>query len=151
MTTLYKSIIALGLLYLTSTQLWCQTNGVLYTYDEYGRRKGREYVTNLYCQAAKSALVLDTTGLKPDESIASIEESIKVFPNPTNGDLYISIADDLAEGAYIEVLSLSGNVLLSQPFPVEGTPVDVCSLVQGAYILRIRTQTATTIKRIIKK
>ncbi len=78
------------------------------------------------------------------ESATDIEElgisSIFVFPNPVSNTLYIQGVD---EDAALEVYNLTGKSLIKE----KGTELDVTSLNQGTYILRINSQYVKFIKK----
>jgi hypothetical protein len=78
------------------------------------------------------------------ESATDIEElgisSIFVFPNPVSNTLYIQGVD---ENAALEVYNLTGKSVIKE----KGTELDVTSLNQGTYILRINNQYVKFIKK----
>ena len=78
------------------------------------------------------------------ESATDIEElgisSVFVFPNPVSNTLYIQGVD---EDAALEVYNLTGKSLIKD----KGTELDVTSLNQGTYILRINNQYVKFIKK----
>ena len=78
------------------------------------------------------------------ELATEIEEleisSVFVFPNPVSNTLYIHGVED---DAILEVYTLTGKSVLNE----KGTEIDVTSLNQGTYILRINTQHVKFIKK----
>jgi hypothetical protein len=78
------------------------------------------------------------------ESNTGIEElgisSFFVFPNPVSNILYIQGVD---ENAALEVFNLTGKSVIKE----KGTELDVTSLNQGTYILRINNQYVKFIKK----
>ena len=78
------------------------------------------------------------------ESNTGIEElgisSFFVFPNPVSNTLYIQGVD---ENAALEVFNLTGKSVIKE----KGTELDVTSLNQGTYILRINNQYLKFIKK----
>jgi hypothetical protein len=78
------------------------------------------------------------------KDITSIDEigkvAVCVFPNPVSNILNIQGVD---EKASLSVYSLSGQCVLQD----EGTEIDVTSLNQGTYILRINNQYVKFIKK----
>lgn len=78
------------------------------------------------------------------ESATDIEElgisSIFVFPNPVSNTLYIQGIDD---DASLEVYNLTGKSVIKD----KGIELDVTSLNQGTYILRINNQYVKFIKK----
>ncbi len=78
------------------------------------------------------------------DKVTSIEElgeiSLFVFPNPVSNTLNIQGVD---EAASLSVFNLSGLCVLQD----KGTEIDVTSLSQGTYILRINNQYVKFIKK----
>lgn len=78
------------------------------------------------------------------KDITSIDEvgevSVYVFPNPVSNTLNIQ---GVEETASLSVYSLSGKCVLQET----GTEIDVTSLHQGTYILRINNQYVKFIKK----
>ena len=78
------------------------------------------------------------------ESNTGIEElgisSFFVFPNPVSNTLYIQGVDEYAA---LEVFNLTGKSVIEG----KGTELDVTSLNQGTYILRINNQYVKFIKK----
>ena len=78
------------------------------------------------------------------ESNTGIEElgisSFFIFPNPVSNTLYIQGVDEYAA---LEVFNLTGKSVIEG----KGTELDVTSLNQGTYILRINNQYVKFIKK----
>lgn len=69
-----------------------------------------------------------------------VEVSVYVYPNPVSSTLNIHGVDDTAS---LSVYSLSGKCVLQET----GTEIDVTSLHQGTYILRINNSYVKFIKK----
>ena len=70
--------------------------------------------------------------------------SIALYPNPVKNTLYIKGNS----GSYdIEVYSILGQRVMTA-FDVN--EIDVTSFNEGVYLIRVSTETTTTVKRIIK-
>lgn len=89
-----------------------------------------------------NALEIYDAGLttNTDDLILNAESSLKIFPNPTNGPLQVSIPENW-QGQKVElnVLSLQGQVLfrstLNHP---TNSGLDLSALPSGSYILQLR-------------
>lgn len=71
--------------------------------------------------------------------------NLEVFPNPANSNLNVSF--DLPSGndiAWIEVLDLTGKVILSENMSDSRISLDVSSLQSGAYLLKISSEDINT-------
>jgi hypothetical protein len=82
--------------------------------------------------------------LAPLSSIASLEKTINIFPNPV--DDFVTIQGDNIQS--IKVFSLSGALLLDLKPNKE--VFDLTHLMQGIYMIEIRTQKETIMKRLYK-
>ncbi len=86
-----------------------------------------------------------------NHTIIGIEEnqlnSLKVYPNPTNGLIFINSKTENIESATVfnilgkKVLQLNGNI----------QQVDISTLQSGIYFLRITTDSGELVKKIIKE
>ncbi len=90
------------------------------------------------CFAESVAANVTSVGIP---SIADLR--IELFPNPTNGILFIQAAN--VESA--ELFSLEGRLLLSQQAT---NNLDLTTLPSGMYIIRVRTAQGTGVSRVIK-
>lgn len=77
------------------------------------------------------------------DSVASWSVEPSVFPNPTQGVLYI----DAAGTPTVEIIDATGRPLLRSV----GTAIDLSPLAPGLYFVRIVTSDATAIRRIVKQ
>lgn len=88
----------------------------------------------------------DTLVVSNTETIR-LDETVQVFPNPTNNYLHISTKLDLVD---YRVYDISGRLVSSGQFQKEYL-VDINRLADGIYFLQIKTQNANMItKKIIK-
>ena len=74
---------------------------------------------------------------------------IKVYPNPTNGILFVETrrATSLqAETEYI-ITNVTGQMLLSGHITNEIQQIDVTGLAEGMYFVRIQNKSKTIIKK----
>ncbi|HLP14060.1 MAG TPA: T9SS type A sorting domain-containing protein, partial [Flavobacteriales bacterium] len=79
---------------------------------------------------------------------ASLPE-LNCFPNPTNGDLIISVSTRMHT---IRVTDLSGKVVLNiTGINATSASLDLEKLTNGVYIMQVLTQTGTVSTRIIKQ
>jgi hypothetical protein len=81
----------------------------------------------------------------PGLSVEDVDSnSIALYPNPVKNTLYIS---GNSTGYDVEVYSILGQRVMTD-FDVN--EIDVTSFNEGVYLIRISTETTTTVKRIIK-
>ncbi len=98
-----------------------------------------------------SSLVDDTIAWYENYTILGVEENqidtIKIYPNPTEGLIYISSKKEPIIGATIfdilgkKVLQLDGNI----------QQLDISNLQNGMYFLQITTDTGAIVQKIIKE
>lgn len=93
------------------------------------------------CSDTSNCITIDNIGV---EELA--DASIRVFPNPTNGDVFVTMS---AENAAIEVLDAQGK-LLQAITVANGEKVQLSAYETGVYFLRIRTENGQAIERIVK-
>jgi hypothetical protein len=85
------------------------------------------------------------TGIEP-----AIDNSLKIFPNPSQGDITIS-SENLFIYNEVVVLNTLGQELLKNQIQEGQTEVYLTDLPRGLLLLRLRNQTKTVIKKIIIK
>jgi hypothetical protein len=78
-----------------------------------------------------------------------LRSQIEIYPNPTNGDIYIEFGDQIGKAIYIK--SLEGKILLST-LKCEGiTSLSLDSLNSGIYTIEIIVENGLLItEKIIK-
>lgn len=84
-------------------------------------------------------------------SLANIENelSFSVFPIPSSNQLNFQLAKSLEEG-HIEILDLTGSVLIRKTFLGDNGSVDLTKLNAGAYLVRILSNKSSATKFFIK-
>ncbi|MBF8151285.1 leucine-rich repeat protein [Winogradskyella sp. F6397] len=75
-------------------------------------------------------------------------QSIKVFPNPTNGNVSIVIPN--AQESKVTVYDINGRLLINKVSTDANFSIDLNQYQSGVYILRININQNETIKQIIK-
>ncbi len=78
---------------------------------------------------------------QPDENV------IDVFPNPSGGYIIVSGVDDDAE---VEFVDVSGKLLFTQATQAGKVVLDLTSIPNGIYFIRVRTQQGITTKKVIR-
>ena len=79
----------------------------------------------------------------------TLESDIKVFPNPVEGILTVSLPG-IHVGATATVYSLLGQPLFSKTLESSTSQIDFSSLPKGAYLLTIKTTAGSVTKSIVK-
>ncbi|HZL11129.1 MAG TPA: T9SS type A sorting domain-containing protein [Prolixibacteraceae bacterium] len=119
---------------------------VIFHYDNAGNRIER--VIEL-----KSAYIVKSAVVEQQvfEEILA-EREIKIYPNPTEGQLSVSIRnpESLPEGT-ITVTDMNGRTILTKRIETELTPVDLSARPAGYYLMKIVLGTETSTWKIIKK
>ncbi len=72
---------------------------------------------------------------------------IKVYPNPVTNKLYFT---GFAENSRVFIINLSGKVIFSQKI-THGAPMDVSTLPQGIYFLKIISENSSVIRKFVKR
>ncbi len=71
--------------------------------------------------------------------IGNTPEDIKVYPNPTNGIVYIELDEMPDKGAFYEIYNLDGRRFAIQKLESQRELVNLSSFVDGIYILKVNT------------
>ena len=77
---------------------------------------------------------------------AEAQTAVKLYPNPTNGQLTID-NEQWKEGEAIEIYSMSGALVATYKAAGEKTSVNISHLPNGAYLLRVGRYTAKFVKQ----
>lgn len=78
---------------------------------------------------------LSTVGLQKN----TLNETVKMYPNPTAGDLHFEISNGYGNIEQIEVYDLLGKHVFSQKQVSNKADINVSHLQQGLYVIRLRT------------
>ncbi len=82
---------------------------------------------------------------------AAMEEvrDLKIAPNPSEG--IFSISPGMATKGSIEIADMLGNVVYGQNFEsIDPVEVNIADKVKGIYVIRVITDSGTTIRKIVK-
>ncbi len=75
----------------------------------------------------------------------------RVYPNPSGKDINISLATVPVNVVYMDLLDISGKVLLSLRTSVQTSTIDLQALAAGTYLLKIQNGTKTQHIKVIKQ
>ena len=103
-------------------------------------RVGRKVVGNIACAV---------TGMQ-EQSFAN---NLTIFPNPTDGKLTISFANEIKSPISFELYDISGRLILSttESTNVSKKELDIESIDNGSYILYVRQNELKSAYKIIKQ
>jgi PKD repeat protein len=80
--------------------------------------------------------------------------SLFMFPNPARKNVWISFNTSETQNITLELMNLDGKVIQTQNVSGNGeikTQVDLSNVSKATYLLRIRTQNGSLMKRIVKQ
>ena len=81
-----------------------------------------------------------------------LESSVRIFPNPTSGQVTL-FNDSNMDVDSITVLDINGRII--KQIAMDGTATNInfslASLAQGMYFVKIETDTASIVKKILKQ
>lgn len=87
--------------------------------------------------------------------VRDIAQNIELFPNPTNGKLFLVMESTETQHAEVEIFDLKGRVVWKKSFELndgsQKLEMEVNSLSDGFYILRLNSPQLTYTKRFIKR
>lgn len=78
----------------------------------------------------------------------------KLYPNPTDGDIWVDGLPDLQEDMFVEVFSVEGRRIITKQVPaVNRLALELRGIKSGIYILRLTylDSKATLVRRLVKK
>ena len=89
-------------------------------------------------------------GETTDVSVAEMSASFNIYPNPVNDKLFVDAADNVEE---ISIYTITGTMVNDVQYTTHNAQcvVDVDNLQSGIYIIEIKTNNNSIIKRFIKK
>lgn len=115
-----------------------------YTYDSAGNRVSRE-------------IIIGVAGDEPQDIAASLidvvaSKTVRIYPNPTDGNLTISIDDyEESDQASFIIYDLSGVIVYDSKATGQASSVDISDCQSGIYILTIIINGNHSSWRVIKK
>ena len=116
-----------------------------YSYDNAGNRTKREIVFT------RSEAMEDEENVKSFSEMVS-EHEIQIYPNPTEGDLNVSISNISNDNqAAITLYDISGRLLKKEDATTGRVNIDISGVANGIYIMQIMIDEKVTTWKIIKK
>lgn len=80
------------------------------------------------------------------------EHSVKIYPNPTQGNLKVSISGlENSDKCHLDVYSIQGTQILAFDVNSDNANVDISNQPNGVYMLQITINGKSTTWKIIKK
>ena len=93
----------------------------------------------------------ETNGNFKTNSLLSVndftQETITLYPNPTNGIIHI----ENAEGFQVEVYNILGKVILSKSNIINQDKLDLSNLTAGVYYVKFQNENTTEVKKVVVK
>ncbi|MDF2455235.1 MAG: hypothetical protein K0R51_1228 [Cytophagaceae bacterium] len=80
---------------------------------------------------------------------AAFSNSLQVYPNPTTGLLHV--ASKTQEPLYVEILNTQGTRMKETQYISNNEAVDLSSLSEGLYFLKIANGTSSAVVKVVKK
>ena len=82
------------------------------------------------------------------KEIKNYTTHFSIFPNPANNVVAITAANNFNT---IEILSFLGQVVVSQPNTGNSAKLDISTLTNGIYFIRLTSETGTSVKKFVKQ
>lgn len=142
-----KRILIVLLMSFISVLMFCQENkGFEYIYDKAGNRKARIIIS--LTKTLKSSTI-DNPPV--EHNIGPLE--VRIFPNPTQGNLLVDIQNGDAENEYyLYLYDSSGKLLIEKVQQGDGgKQLNLSSFSSGIYILLLKTPIGKMEYKIIKE
>ena len=77
------------------------------------------------------------------------ENEIKIYPNPTNGKIWISLEE--IKNSYAFIYDLSGKLIFQQPLTHKINPIDVNFLPVGVYVIKVVGSDFNVERKLVKE
>lgn len=123
---------------------------ISYAYDNAGNRIQRVIIVQKAELISEEITSIDETSMYYIESIDTKE--VKIFPNPTSGNITVSIPQDLKIlGATVQIVSVQGTVIEKRIVENSNEQFDLYSAPSGIYSLLITTPTSQRVWKVIKE
>ena len=122
---------------------------VEFSYDEHGNRTKRALTTITITNPQQ--VKKNQQDIEPTEDFMG-ERTIKIFPNPTRGDLNVNITN-LKENDHLTVTiyDMNGRTIISTPITEGSNAVDMNAQAQGMYIMLITNGKERLEYKIVKE
>jgi hypothetical protein len=99
----------------------------------------------------ESIKILQVTGI---DELTSIEENIKIYPNPAYNYLVVKFKDKSTSRKGIDIFNLNGELFYHKDFRISGGPIeqyiDVSSFPIGTYVIKIKSTNEESSFKILK-
>ncbi len=135
-----------AVLIITPTLYFYGQNKIRYAYDGAGNRIKREIV------------LAKTRSMEIDRKIEPLSESIgkrtiNIYPNPTRGELSVSISEveNSPVTGYVSLFNISGKMIFRSSLKPVKTDLNIESEPDGIYLMQIEIDGKTSTWKIIKK
>lgn len=74
------------------------------------------------------------------------------FPNPTSGRLTVYFDEAAEQNSYLEIYNMMGNLILQNHFNgIKHSEIDITSIPNGIYLLKVLSENGSATMKIIKK
>ena len=85
------------------------------------------------------------------KTLSSVNVAYEFFPNPTHGILHLKLSELLGEPVTIEIMDITGKMILLQSFHEKGIyDLDISNAPNGVFIMRIFNNQFFQSNKIIK-
>jgi hypothetical protein len=93
-----------------------------------------------------SVFVAEATGI----GNLALSDLLRIYPNPTEGELAVEFSSVLNEGGILKVLNAVGALVLSEPINGEGrTVIELTPFGPGLYVVQIETSLGTIGRKVM--
>ncbi len=98
-------------------------------------------------QPDEEATVIIINKMTTDAKSEYLAQQVSVFPNPSSGDLWVTLGD--LEANQVEMFNTLGQRVRQEPTTSNQLKLDVSMLAQGVYILHVHTSEGVAKKRVV--
>ncbi|WP_188112263.1 T9SS type A sorting domain-containing protein [Aquimarina sp. RZ0] len=76
-------------------------------------------------------------------------DGINIYPNPIISTISISLEE--INDSSVQIMNIIGNVIIDKKMESKMTHIDLQDMPKGMYLMRIRSNNKTVIKKVIKE
>ncbi len=130
---------------------WDQLNNSCHAYDNFTTRQTN--LANFFAPYITTNPICDTMLFTALPAVPSLEQTIKLYPNPVNGSAQVTLETAYFIGSTVKVLDITGNVVIpARELRAKSTTISLGNLPAGMYMLVFQHASgATVVKKLVKE
>jgi hypothetical protein len=99
--------------------------------------------------AVKGKIIAFTYSAKRKQEVENVASSISIFPNPATKEVKLQFKGSWKYPVDVRILDKGGNTLQATQLQSAEQPLNVESLAQGFYILKVQSGNASAVEKLV--